>query len=137
MDVGALASMYSGTVTSHMRFPVGPVTLGMGNMGGFAKTIDGIEVGNLEFSYELTNWVTRNGGYIEGNFGSDTLGLGLGWRFHGSYVRFFGDDLYMDSYGEIGAGVGMGAVLAGMGLDASYFFGRNTQGMRAQIGLKF
>ena len=106
-------------------------------MGGIASSIDGIEVAGYEFSYELTNWVTRNGGYVEGNFGSDTLGLGLGWRVHGSDVRFFGDDLYMDSYAELGAGVSAGAILGGMGLEVDYLFGRNTQGVSARVGLRF
>ncbi|MDJ0847495.1 MAG: hypothetical protein QNK04_03835 [Myxococcota bacterium] len=136
-DLGGLAAMYSGTITSHVRVPFGPFVFGVGNMGGFAKTIDGIEVGGFEFSYELTNWVTRNGGYIEGNFGSEDAGLGLGWRVYGSGVNFFGDDLFLDHYGEIGAGVGAGAALLGLGLELSYLVGDDYDGVQGRIGLRF
>lgn len=137
LDLGGLAVLYNATLTSHMRFSFGPLSLGIGNMGGYTSSIDAVEMAGYSLDYELTNWVTRNGGYVEGNFGSDTLGLGLGWRVHGSDVRFFGDDLYLDNYAEVGTGLGAGAILAGLGLDVSYLFGRNTQGVSARVGLRF
>jgi hypothetical protein len=137
LDVGGLAVLYNATLTSHIRIPVGPLAIGIGNMGGYTSSIDAIEVAGYELDYGLTNWVTRNGAYIQGDFGYDTLGLGLGWRVHGSDVRFFGTDLYMDNYAEVGASASAGAILAGMGIDVSYFFGRNTQGVSARVGLRF
>jgi hypothetical protein len=137
LDLGGLAGMYSGTLTSHVRLPFGPLVFGIGNMGGFAKTIDSIEVAGYSLAYELTNWVTRNGGYVEGNVGIDVLGAGLGWRVFGSDVRFFGNDLYMDSYAEVGAGLGAGATLLGLGVEVSYLFGRDYEGVSARLGLRF
>lgn len=137
VDLGGLAVLYNATLTSHIRIPIGPFAIGIGNMGGYTSSVDSIEVAGYALAYELTNWVTRNGGYIEGNFGSDTLGLGLGWRVHGSDVRFFGSDLYMENYAEVGAGASAGAILAGVGVDVAYFFGRNTRGVSARVGLRF
>ncbi len=137
LDLGGLAGMYSGTITSHVRLPFGPFVFGIGNMGGVAKTIDSIEVAGYSLAYELTNWVTRNGGYVEGNFGSETAGLGLGWRVYASDVRFFGNDLYLDNYAEVGAGVGAGAVLLGLGLEMSYIGGEDYDGVQGRVGLRF
>lgn len=137
IDLGGLAVMYSGSLTSHIRLPWGPFVFGIGNMGGVASTIDSVEIAGYSLAYDLTNWVTRNGGYIEGNLGSDWLGAGFGWRVFGSDVRFFGDDLYMDSYAEVGVGAGAGAVLLGLGLEVSYLFGQDYDGVSARLGLRF
>ena len=81
--------------------------------------------------------MTRNGGYVEGNFGSETAGLGLGWRVYASDVRFFGSDLFLDNYAEVGAGVGAGAVLLGLGLEMSYLVGKDYDGVQGRVGLRF
>ncbi len=137
VDLGGLAAMYSASLTSHVRIPVGLFAVGIGNMAGVAQTIDSIEVGGYGLAYELTNWTMRNGGYIEGFTGIDFLGAGIGWRVYGSDVRFFGDDLYMDSYAEVGAGLGADAILMGLGLDISYLFGRNYGGLSARLSARF
>jgi hypothetical protein len=142
LDVGGLAVMYSGTITSHIRFPLGPIAVGIGNMGGIATTWDGIEIGGYDLSYDLTNWVTRNGGYLEGTFGVDVLGGPLGWRFFGSDVRFFGDDLYMDSYAEVGATLAMlrevgGAFYDRLGVSLAYLWGRDYDGISLLFGFRF
>lgn len=143
IDVGGLALMYSGTLTSQIRIPLGPLALGITNMGGLAKTVDGIEFDGLEFSYHLTNWAVRNGGYLEGSLGSvEVLGGQLGWRLSGSDVRFFGDALYMDSYFELGASLGSwGRVGAGpferVSLGVSYLGGRSYDGIQLAFGGRF
>ena len=137
LDLGGLAAMYSGSLTSNVRIPFGPLAFGIGNMGGVAKTIDSIEVAGYSLAYELTNWITRNGGYVEGNFGSELAGLGLGWRVHGTHVQYFGDDLFLDSYGEVGASVGAGAALLGLGLEFAYLVGEDYNGVQGRVGLRF
>jgi hypothetical protein len=137
LDVGALAVMYSGSLTSHVRIPVGPIALGIGNMGGLAKTVDGIDVSGFAIDYDLTNWVTRNGGYIEGSLAADLLGTGLGWRVFASDVRFFGDELFVESYQQIGAAVAAGLPIGGLHAELAYLTGHSYQGVSARLGLRF
>lgn len=137
IDVGALAALYSGSVTSEMRFPLGPLAIGVGNMGGVAKSIDGIELSGHTIEYDLMNPVVRNGLWLEGAVGSDGLGAGIGWRVGASDVRFFGDDLYMEDYQEVTAALAGGVALLGLQLELGYQVGRRTQGVNARLGLRF
>lgn len=137
LDVGALAALYSGSLTSEMRVSLGPLAIGMGNMGGIAKSIDGIKISGHTIEYKLTNPMVRNGLWIEGSLGSDTLGTGAGWRIGASDVRFFGDDLYMESYQEVTAAIAAGLPLLGLQVELSYWVGRNTQGVNGRLGIRF
>ncbi len=137
VDLGGVAAMYSASLTSQVRIPLGLFAVGVGNMAGVAQTIDSIDLGGYGLAYELTNWTFRNGGYVEGFTSFDFLGAGIGWRVYGSDVRFIGDDLYMDSYAEVGAGLGADAILMGLGLDISYLFGRNYGGLSARLSARF
>lgn len=136
-DVGALAALYSGSLTSEMRISLGPLAVGMGNMGGVAKSIDGIEVSGHTIEYKITNPMVRNGLWIEGSLGTDTLGTGVGWRIGASDVRFFGDDLYMENYQEVTAALAAGLPLFGLQVELSYWVGRRTQGINGRLGLRF
>jgi len=137
VDVGALAVMYSGTLTSHIRVPVGPLAFGIDNMGGVAKTIDGIEISGYAIDYDLTNWVTRNGVYVEGRLAADWLGTGLGCRVFASDVRFFGDELFLENYQQVGAAVAAGLPFGGLQLELAYLTGRRYHGVSARLGLRF
>lgn len=137
VDLGGLAALYSGTLTSHVRVPLGPVSVGLGNMGGVAKTIDGIEVAGYEVSYELTNWAIRNGGYVELGLGNEGRLAQLALRLHASDARFFGDDLYLDAYQEVGLSLAAGLPLGGLQVGASYLIGDDYSGVSARLGLRF
>jgi hypothetical protein len=136
LDVGALAVMYSGTLTSHIRIPVGPIAFGMGNMGGVAQTIDAIEISGFAVDYDLSNWVTRNGLYIEGRLAADRLGTGFGWRLFANDTRFFGDELSLESYQQVGAAVATGLPIGGLHLELAYLTGHRYQGVSARLGLR-
>ena len=106
-------------------------------MGGVAKSIDGIEVSGHTIEYKITNPMVRNGLWIEGSLGTDTLGTGVGWRIGASDVRFFGDDLYMENYQEVTAALAAGLPLFGLQVELSYWVGRRTQGINGRLGLRF
>jgi len=130
IDVGALAFLYSVTVTNHMRYEWRGIEIAMGNLGGFTKTIDGIKIGDFDFSYELTNPILINGGTISGNTTLELLGRPLAWRFFGWNTQIFGDAVYMDSQSEVGLGLAMLDSLGGESFNAaalslSYVFGNN------------
>ena len=142
IDVGGLAVMYSGTLTSQLRIPLGPIALGIGNMGGAAKTVDGIEIGGYGLAYELLNWVTRNGGYLEGTFGPRILGGALGWRVFGSDVRFFGDELFLDSYAEAGVSLASARQMGEgrydfLDVTFAYLWGDGYKGGSLRFGVRF
>lgn len=108
VTVGAAAMVVTGTLTSHTGFslrelsPALPdVRLGLTNQMGYAQSIDGITIGDFEFNYGLKNGVFRNGGYFAGRFGTSSLG----WKLFGNETRWVGDDLYLESYANLGAEV--------------------------------
>lgn len=137
VDLGGLAAMYAGTLTSHIRIPVGPFAFGIANMGGIARTIDGIEISGYELSYELQNWNLRNGIYAELSLGSETLATGWAVRLEVSDARFFGDELWLDSYQEIGAAVAGGLPVGGFQVGVAYVVGKDYDGVNARVGFRF
>jgi len=137
IDVGALAVMYSATITNHMKLAWKGLTFGMGNMGGFAKTINGISIGDFEFSYDLTNPVFRNGAYVSGQIGS-----WAGWKLFGSNMLLFGDDLYADSQNEVGAAIyTVGSIgkqpYQALAFDVSYLFGKDYDAVSLRLRFRF
>jgi hypothetical protein len=137
VDLGGLAAMYSGTLTSHVRIPWGPFAFGIGNMGGVARTIDDIEISGYSLTYDLQNWNLRNGVYAEMAFGSELLGTGLAARLLVNDARFFGDELWLDSYQEIGAALAGGLPFGGFQVGLSYLVGKDYDGVKALVGLRF
>ena len=125
IDVGALALMYSASVTNHWHTEWEGFIFGFSNLFGFTKTVDGIEISGIDISYELTNPLTTNGGYVAG-----AILPNLGWKFFGHNTQIWGDDLYMDSQSEVGLALEMLGSLgessfARLSLSASYVFGNN------------
>jgi hypothetical protein len=130
IDVGALAVLYSVSLTNHMRYQWRGLEIAMTNLGGFSKTIDGLEIGGYDFSYELSNPILTNGGSISGNTALELRGRPLAWRFFGSNTQVFGDAVYMDSQSEVGLGLAVlssseGEPFNAVSLSLSYVFGNN------------
>ena len=134
-DAGALQS---GSLTSEIRVPLGPLAIGVGNTGGIAKSIDGVELSGYEIEYKIANPMVRNGLWLEGSFGSDSMGSSIGWRVGASDVRFFGDDFYTDNYQEVITAFAYGGFpLPGLQVELAYRAGRHTRGVNARLGLRF
>jgi hypothetical protein len=127
IDVGALGILYGLTLTNHMRlFEWRGMRLAMGNMAGFTNSVDGVDFAGYEFTYDITNPVFRNGGYVEGEF--ELLGIPAGWKVFGSNMLLFGDDLYAESQNEVGAQLSTlgrvgGKPYEAIGFSVSYLFG--------------
>lgn len=105
IDLGAAALIYSFTGNSNIRVPIarlddalGGIQLHVTNQIGIAETADGVEIGDFELDYDLTNGVYRNGGYVTGAIGDS----GWGWRLYGHDTRWSGDDLFVDAHAELG-----------------------------------
>ena len=122
---------------SERRFPVGPVHLGIVNQLGYSASVNGIELRGASFDYELSNGTSRNGGYIEGALASASM-PDLAWRFFGSDVRFWGTNLFMDSYAEVGASM-VGVKFGPMDFEVStaYVFGRAYDSVTVRTKFRF
>ncbi|HEY5658960.1 MAG TPA: hypothetical protein VIY27_14320 [Myxococcota bacterium] len=141
IDVGALGVLYGFTLTNHMRlFEWRGIRLAMGNMAGFTKSMDDIEVGDYQFSYDITNPMTRNGGYVEGEF--DLLGVPAGWKVFGSNMLLFGDDLFAESQNEVGVQLSTlgrvgGKPYEAIGLSAAYVFANDYDAVSLRLRFRF
>ena len=101
-DVGALAVLVSGSLTNYFQGNVGSTNLGFGTMTGISTTIDGIKVGGYDLSYELTNYVLRNGGKLTQPLDFKFLGNQAGFKLFLNHTKFWGNDLYLESFFDMG-----------------------------------
>lgn len=141
-SVGALAVLYSGSLTSRMTVPLGPLELGVSNLVGYSHTYDGIEVGDLKLKYKLENATIRNGGSLSGPLGPEVLGAPLGFEVFGSDQRFFGDDLFLDAQDEVGGALVLFGDVAGfryqaLRLGVAYVFGDQVDGVTLELRGRF
>ena len=60
IDLGAAAVVYSGSVTSDIRWNWGGWHFGLGNMAGVYRATS-VSVGDYDIDYDLTNVILRNG----------------------------------------------------------------------------
>ena len=141
IDVGALGILYGFTLTNHMRlFEWRGMRLAMGNMGGFTNSMDGVSFAGYKFTYDITNPVLRNGGYVEGEF--DVLGIPAGWKVFGSNMLLFGDDLYAESQNEVGAQLSTlgrvgGKPYEAIGFSVSYLFADDYVAVSLRLRFRF
>ena len=68
-----------------------------------------ITLGDFELNYGLKNGVFRNGGYFAGRFGASSMG----WKLFGNQSHWVGDDLYLESYANLGGEVHLLGEVAG------------------------
>jgi len=141
-SVGALAVLYTGSLTSRLTVPLGPFELGVANLVGYSHTYDGIEVGDLELEYDLENFTMRNGGSLSGPLAPELFGAQLGFEVFGSDQRFYGDDLFLEAQHEVGAALVLFGDVAGsryqfLHLGASYVWGEEIDGAQLELRLRF
>jgi len=140
--VGALAALYSGSITNRFTIPIGPLELGLATLFGASRTIDDLEVSDVELEYDLANQQLRNGAQLSGPFGIELLGAPAGFEVFGSHARFFGDDLFLESMGELGAALVLfgdvrGVPYQAVHLGAAYLFGDDVDGVEVELRFRF
>jgi len=101
-DVGALAVLVSGSLTNYFQGSIGSTNLGFGTMTGISTTIDGIKVGGYDLSYELTNYVLRNGGNLTQKLNFSFLGNPAAFKLFLNHTKFWGNELYLNSFFDMG-----------------------------------
>lgn len=142
-ELGAVAGIWSGSVTSTLDWRVRETTtLTLANMVSRLQTIP-ISIGSYNVSYDLTNYMYRNG-----VLATQSLGEVAGRRVSGSIfavdTRFTGDELFVKAYQEYGAYLTFGdpvqvsAFRIPVRLGATFTQGDNGyRGFTVNLGLTF
>lgn len=104
-DVGALAFPVSGTLTNYFHYQFPTTHLGWASQGGAITTIDGIKISGWDLSYELTNYVWRNGGDLLQQMDFKVLGNQAAFKFFLNHTKFWGNELYLESFFDMGIGL--------------------------------
>lgn len=104
-DVGALAFPVSGTLTNYFHYQFPTTHLGWASQGGAITTIDGIEIADWDLSYELTNYVWRNGGDLLQQMDFKILGNQAAFKLFLNHTKFWGNELYLESFFDMGVGL--------------------------------
>ena len=89
-DVGALAFPLSGTMTNYFHYQLPTTHLGWASQGGAITTIDGIKISGWDLSYELTNYVWRNGGDVLQEMDFKIFGNQAAFKFFLNHTKFWG-----------------------------------------------
>jgi hypothetical protein len=92
VDLGAAAVVYSGSVTSDIRWNWGGWHFGLGNMAGVYRAT-GVSVGDYDIDYDLTNVILRNGISVSRDLTEGPAPLRVTAAFTDS--RYLGNDLYV------------------------------------------
>jgi len=104
VEQGAVSQMVSGSLTSAYTWDLGSdYLLSMGNMFGYYKTME-FEYQGYKFDPNISNTVFRNGLML--SVPTPKLYPGTVVEVFVIDTRFFGDDLYLDAYDEIGVDFG-------------------------------
>ncbi|TCK60033.1 hypothetical protein [Seleniivibrio woodruffii] len=102
IDLGSVGQIVSGSLTSSYVFHVSKYDLTLGNMAGYYKTIP-FSRDDYDIDPDIKNTVLRNGLRLSLPFGeAKTTSLEL----FVTDTRYFGSDLYIDQYNEIGFSYG-------------------------------
>ncbi len=104
-DVGALAFPLSGTMTNYFHYQLPTTHLGWASQGGAITTIDGIKISGWDLSYELTNYVWRNGGDVLQEMDFKIFGNQAAFKFFLNHTKFWGNELYLESFFDMGVGI--------------------------------
>lgn len=142
-DLGSAAALYSGSLTSRYVWHfAGGLDLGMTNQLALYQSRS-ISAGDYEADYDLSNRSLKNGLDLAGPLNGTFLGNGAQWRAWVIDTRFYGDELYSNSWQEYGVSVGTrvqaGAIVyEQMNLGVSYLNGENdVSGLKLNFGYRF
>lgn len=144
IDLGSLAALYSGSLSSSYRFDVGSTKVNIGNMLSYITTSGATQrVDDFEIDYDLENTVTRNGVGVSGPLGYNLFGSDTTWQASVVNTQIFGDAVYIDNYTDIAVSFGTEASRNGLTWDAirigfTYTVGNEGyQGGQINFGYQF
>ncbi len=102
-DLGSVAQIASGSLTSSYEIPIGSQQITIGNMIGYYKTLK-LKIADYEFDPQISNTVYRNG--LMWSIPMNPFGLRTALEL--SYVNtiFTGTPLFSNTYNEFGFSIG-------------------------------
>jgi len=139
VDLGAAAIVYSGSVTSDIRWNWGAWNFGLGNMAGIYRAT-GVSVGEYDIDYDLTNVILQNGIFVSHDLTEGRAPLRVTASFIDS--RYLGDELYVKGFDEVSLSFSKGADGGRFSFDrvevgAAYGFGGNYQRVMGKLKVRF
>jgi hypothetical protein len=112
LDIGAVGGIWSASLTSSLQWQARPGTrLILGNMVSRLQTLP-VNVGGYNVSYELTNYMYRNGVVATQDVGT-WFNRNVQATVFAVDTRFTGDELYIKNYQEYGGYLSFGQSNAG------------------------
>ena len=139
VDLGAAAVVYSGSVTSDIRWDWNGWHFGLGNMAGVYRAT-GVSVGDYDIDYDLTNVILRNGIFVSRDLTEGPAPLRVTAAFTDS--RYLGDELYVKGFDEVSLSFSKGAEGGRFGfgrieVGAAYGFGDDYQRIMGKLKIRF
>lgn len=114
VDLGAGGVLVGGSLTSRYEAKITEsLTLVVGNTADVFTTVP-VSIADTVVDYDLTNMVASNGITAVYATGVDAFGEPLRLSLGVTDTRFFGDQLYSESYEELSLGVSAGGASAGV-----------------------
>jgi hypothetical protein len=139
IDMGAAALVFSGSLTSDIRWNWGGWHFGLGNMAGVYRTT-GVSVGKYDIDYDLTNVLLRNGVSVSRDLTDGPAPIRATATFTDS--RYLGDDLFVERFDEVSLNFSKGASAGRFGFDrvevgVAYGFGDDYERIMGRLKLRF
>ena len=146
VDLGSVAQLASGSVTSSYGFQLGKYTLTMGNMLGHYKTLP-FEYEDYDVDPDIKNTVLRNG--LSLNVPVGKMIKGTSFEFFATDTRYYGSELFIDQYNEFGFSYGFAKikkvekgdkvknVMRKMRIGATYLYADKATGYSVNFGFSF
>lgn len=143
IDMGSGAALWQATLASNYeRSLTDSIRFGIANMGGIIQSIP-LEYDEFDVDYDLSNTVMRNGLMLGWDTGVRMWWSELQMAVTVSDTRFFGDELFMDNYQEVGLELKTARDFGRLQYDTvsigvSYLYGEEDyQGFRVKAALQF
>ena len=135
-DFSSEAIGYGGAVTSRFQFALGDYTVLIGNHVGYYRAQDVELFLDESINYNTQNVLLRNGIIVDGPV--PMFGATLDVQAFVVDTRNFGDDLFVDSYIDIGASANLADLIGyPVRFGAKGTFGENTTGFSLNTGYRF
>jgi len=146
IDLASVAQIVSGALTSSYNYKLGKYTLTMGNMIGRYETIP-FNYGDYSIDADIQNTVLRNG--LNLNIPADKLKEGTSFELFVTDTRYYGSELYVETFNEVGVSYGFSKVkekekggkitkiMKKARIGFTYMFAPNVSGYTVNLGYAF
>lgn len=146
VDLGSVAQLISSSLTSSYTWKINKYALTMGNMLGYYKTIP-FTYGDYNIDPDIKNTVLRNGFNFE--IPTDRVKKDTSVQLFVTDTRYYGSELYVDQYNEVGASFGFAKAtqkekgdkiknyMRKMRVGFTYMFAEDVSGYSVNFGFSF